>query len=54
MEFTQEEAENLIEAFKELGTKPKANTAADLKSWMESYVSTQKGGTISQQLYLGL
>ena len=42
MEISGEEAEKLIDAFKELGIKPKADSAADLKSSMEAYKATQK------------
>ena len=37
-EFTTEEVENIITAFKEMGVKPKADTAEDLKQWMAGFV----------------
>ena len=37
--LTEEEEKALIEAFKELGVKPKATTPKELKEWMATYVS---------------
>ena len=36
-EFTEAEVSRLVSSFKELGVKPKADTATDLKDWMEQF-----------------
>ena len=41
-EFTPEEMDNIIGAFKTLGVKPKADTPDDFAAWMVGYVSSVK------------
>ncbi|OWF54733.1 Paraneoplastic antigen-like protein 5 [Mizuhopecten yessoensis] len=39
-EFTEEEIGKLVSSFKELGVKPKADSASDLKDWMEQFTKS--------------
>ena len=42
MEFSSEETQNIVEAFKVLGVKPKANSAENLIQWMKHYAGPKK------------
>lgn len=48
MEFTPEEGEQLLEAFKALGVKPKADTPEDLQRWMAEHLQA-RGMEVKQE-----
>lgn len=40
-EFSKEEIDNLVSAFKQLKVKPKADTPEDLRNWMKTFTSSE-------------
>jgi len=49
-EFTNEEIASLVSAFKDLNVKPKADSAEELKTWMQEYASAMGTAEIKREV----